>query len=51
MDDDDCTSSSTVNTIDDVGPTRALTINIPPSNPDASAVDHYGINSRDLAQV
>ena len=51
MGDDDSTSSSTVNTIDDVGPTRALTITIPPSNPDASAVDHYGITSRDLAQV
>ena len=49
--DDDSSTSSTTSSVIDVGPTRALTVNLPPLNPDASAVDHYGITARDLDQV
>ena len=51
IDDDSSTSSSTTSLIADVGPTRALTVNVPTQNTDASVVDHYGITGRDLEQV
>ena len=51
IDDDSSTSSLTTSLIADVGPTRALTVNVPTQNTDASAVDHYGVTGRDLEQV
>ena len=51
MDDDASTSTSDEASLLDIGPTRALSVNIGTPNPDASAVDHYGITTKDLEQV
>ena len=51
IDDESSTASSDSASLVDVGPTRALSINIGTTNNDATVVDHYGITGRDLEQV